>query len=115
MFAKFLRHIRAHFRRIPCPQYVPPFARRLTDEDRQAVRDWLNLPTAQLALSVLSAQHPGCGIPRSFARSEWDERAAVNHLHFVAGWERCLSQLSTLARAETEPVTTLEETYPDEE
>ena len=95
---------------IPAAQAQPP-----SDRERMELREWLKLPLTQRALALMEANHPGTRlrIP-SYARSEWDERAAVSFLNRVKGWESYRDALLLIAeptREAEEP----KETYPSQE
>lgn len=95
---------------VPAPLTSP-----LTVRERQEFREWLNQPLTQRALSYMEANHPGTRlrIP-SFARSEWDERAAVSFLNRVKGWESYRDQLLSIAETPKEAKDPVE-TYPSQE
>lgn len=76
------------------------------------LREWLNSPLTQKALSLMEASHPGTRLRfPAYARSEWDERAAVTFLSRVKGWESYRDALLLIAetpKEQREP----EESYP---
>lgn len=89
-------------------------AKPLDVRERMEMREWLNLPLTQKALSVMEANHPGTRLRfPSYARSEWDERAAVSYLNRIKGWESYRDQLLQIA---DEPQETREvsESYPSQ-
>lgn len=109
---KFIRHL---FRRrqperviLPAPLHID-----LTPRERMELRDWLDNPVTQKALGIVAARHPGLRTHRiaKNARSEWDERAAVNYLNRIAGWEAYRDTLLTIAEPPT-TLTEVPETYP---
>jgi hypothetical protein len=78
------------------------------------LREWIKSPTTQKVLSLMEAKHPGTMLKfPSYARSEWDERAAVTFLARVKGWEMYRDQLLQLAdvpKEQRDPA----ETFPSE-
>jgi len=95
---------------VPAALHAP-----LDGRQRLEIRDWLNLETTQKVLALMEARHPGIQTSRisKVARSEWDERAAVNFLNRIAGWEQYRNHLLQLCET---PVTRgdVEETYPEQ-
>lgn len=80
--------------------FIIPAANRepLTLRDRMELREWLATPITQKALALMEAKHPGTRLKfPSYARSEWDERAAVTFLAKAKGWEMYRDQLLQLA------------------
>ncbi len=109
---QFIRHL---FRRSPPAIVVvpAPITRELDLRERMEIRDWLSMPTTQKVLGLVEARHPGLQTSRisKHARSEWDEKAVVNYLNRIAGWESFRNTLLTIAeppQSRGEPV----ETYP---
>lgn len=96
--------------------FVPaPVVAELSSRDRVAIRDWLDLPTTRLVLGLMQAKHPGSHLPPGFstvARSEWDERAAVNYLNRIRGWDTFRNTLLTL-HIPTPDTVQIVETFPD--
>lgn len=95
---------------------IPAAAKNpLTARERLELREWLNMPLTQKALSIMEANHPGTRLRfPSYARSEWDERAAVTFLSRVKGWESyrdALLQLGETPKEQGEPT----ENYPSQE
>jgi len=88
------------------PQVVIiPAANRepLTQRERMELREWLASSMTQRALSLMESKHPGTMLKfPSYARSEWDERAAVTFLAKVKGWELYRDQLLQLAETPRE-------------
>lgn len=84
---------------------IIPAANRdpLTLRERMELREWLATSMTQRALALMEAKHPGTRLKfPSYARSEWDERAAVTFLAKVKGWEMYRDQLLQLADAPKE-------------
>jgi len=84
----------------------------LTQRDLMELREWVRSPLTQKALSLVEATHPGTRlrIP-SFARSEWDERAAVAFLNRIKGWESYRDKLLSIGETPVEAKEP-EESYP---
>ena len=84
----------------------------LTPRERQELREWLNTPLTQQALSIMEASHPGTRLRfPAYARSEWDERAAVSFLARIKGWESYRDALLSLGETPKERGNP-EENYP---
>lgn len=84
---------------------IIPAANRdsLTMRERMELREWLASTMTQRALALMEARHPGTRLKfPSYARSEWDERAAVTFLAKVKGWEMYRDQLLQIAEAPKE-------------
>lgn len=111
MLSRILRRIR------PTTTVIVPAADKapLDLRERMAIRDWLALPITQRALGILEARHPGTNLRvGTVARSEWDERAAVNYLNRIKGWESYRNALITLAEDPEQATTDVNETYPSQ-
>lgn len=109
------RTLRRLLHREPKVVILPAAVREpLTLRERMELREWLASSMTQRALSLMEAKHPGTRLKfPSYARSEWDERAAVTFLAKVKGWEMYRDQLLQLAEApkeQREP----NETFPSE-
>lgn len=75
----------------------------LTNRERMEIREWLASSMTQRVLGLMEAYHPGTNLHfPSYARSEWDERAAVTYLSRVKGWEMYRDRLLQLADAPKE-------------
>lgn len=89
-------------------------AKPLDVRERMELREWLKLPLTQRALAVMEANHPGTRLRfPSYARSEWDERAAVSYLNRIKGWESYRDQLLQIAD-EPQEVRDISESYPSQ-
>jgi len=79
------------------------------------LREWLKLPLTQRALALMESAHPGTRLRMpSYARSEWDERAAVSFLNRIKGWESYRDQLLQIAEPEKSEEE-IHESYPSQE
>ena len=92
MLAKVLARLRRKKAVPPTRVVLLPYAQHakvLSPEQRAEIRRWYDSPTTQLVFSLMESQHPGTQLSRHAApcRSEWDEKAAVNLLHRIRGWE----------------------------
>jgi len=84
--------------RIPAPIKDP-----LTNRERMEIREWLASSMTQRVIGLMEAHHPGTNLRfPSYARSEWDERAAVTYLSRIKGWEMYRDRLLQLAEAPRE-------------
>lgn len=87
----------------------------LTERERMELREWLKLPLTQRALALMESSHPGTRLRMpSYARSEWDERAAVSYLNRIKGWESYRDQLLQIAEPE-KSAEEIQESYPSQD
>jgi hypothetical protein len=112
-----LSRLRQLFRRRQPAVIVVPQALHveLTSRDRLEIGDWLKLPTTAKVLALLEARHPGTHIPAGLtvAKDDRDERAAVNYLNRIRGWETYRNQLLSLATPAQSRADVVE-TYPNQ-
>ncbi len=108
-----LRHLLGLQRKtivIPAASATP-----LTERERMELREWLKLPLTQRALALMESAHPGTRLRMpSYARSEWDERAAVSFLNRIKGWESYRDQLLQIAEPERS-AEEIHESYPSQD
>jgi hypothetical protein len=96
------------------PEFEPRLNERVDPEWRQRLRDWLNMPEAKLAFSILESTRPTyfVGI-RVNCDPQVNEQLAMQRLYQLQGWQAFRNRLLTLDRT-PEEIKQLEESYSSE-
>lgn len=90
-----------------------PVRRKLSNDEIDRLRQWMNDPTTKLALQVVASKQPAVMVPKTGPAEDIMQRESAK-LNFIQGWQQCFNTFIGFLDEPGKPMDELVETYEQE-